>query len=178
MTTKPGELRTDHLWLRPCAVEDADALYAIYANDEVAFFLLPGPASRAQTEQGLADPKQWSVRPRWAIIFDGAVIGEVILEINAPDATANLGYAIGREYWGKGFATEAARAVVDYGFRTFDLAKVCARADPHNVGSVRVMEKIGMHQEAHLRSHVVRRGERCDRVWYGILRQEWEERAP
>lgn len=54
------------------------------------------------------------------------------------------------------------------------LAKVRARADRRNIGPVRMMEKVGMVKEAHLRSHVVRRGERCDRIWYGILRAEWE----
>lgn len=177
-TVRPTELRTDRLRLRPCSLGDAAALFAIYAHDEVAFFMLPGPASRGMIEKGLANAKPWNLRPRWAIICDGAVIGEIVLEIDAHDATANLGYVIGREHWGKGLATEAACVMVDYGFRDCGLAKICARADPRNVGSIRVMEKIGMRKEAHLRSQVVRRGERCDRVWYGILRHEWESEAP
>ena len=63
---------------------------------------------------------------------------------------------------------------VDYGFCAFGLAKVYARADPRNVASVRVLEKLSMQREGLLRSHVVRRGERVDRVYYGLLWEEWE----
>ncbi len=119
----------------------------------------------------------WSSRPNFAIVFAGNVVGDIVLEVDHPNVIANLGYAIAREHWGKGFATEAAQAVVAYGFRTFKLAKIFARADPRNVGSVRVLEKVGMQREGLLRSHVVRRGERADRVYYGLLRAAWEARA-
>ncbi len=85
-----------------------------------------------------------------------------------------MDYVVARERWEEGFATEAAGAVVDHGFCEFGLAKVYARADPRSVGSVRVLEKLGMGREGLPRGHVVRRGERCERVYYGLLRNEWE----
>ena len=69
---------------------------------------------------------------------------------------------------------EAARAVMDYGFEVFKLAKVWARADPRNGASVRILEKLEMRCEGLLRGHLLVRGERVDRVYYGILREEWE----
>ncbi|MAG35829.1 MAG: hypothetical protein CL878_06255, partial [Dehalococcoidia bacterium] len=60
-----------------------------------------------------------------------------------------------------------------YGFRSVDLAKVYARADPRDTASVRVLEKLSMQREGLLRSHVVRRGVRADRVYYGLMREEW-----
>jgi RimJ/RimL family protein N-acetyltransferase len=149
----------------------------MYRDDEVAYYMLPGQITRDDVERSLANPKPWRDRPHFAVVFQGTLVGDVVLVIDQRDNLANLGYAIAREHWGNGFATEAARAVVDYGFGTFGLAKVNARADPRNVASVRVMEKLGMRREALLRSHVLRRGERSDRVYYGLLREEWSPGA-
>ena len=176
MVIEPTELHTDRLLLRPFQSDDADALFAIYGDADVAYFALPAPVTLRDVEQSLAVNMQtrWSDRPYFAVIFAGEVVGDIVLQMDHPNRTANLGYTITRKHWGKGFATEAVRAVVDYAFRTFDLAKVYARADPRNIGSVRVMEKLGMQREGLLRSHVLRRGERADRVYYGLLRAEWE----
>ena len=70
-------------------------------------------------------------------------------------------------------APEAARAVVQWGFEERGLAKVFARADARNTNSLRVMEKLGMIREGLLRSHLERRGERIDEVYYAVLRTEW-----
>jgi RimJ/RimL family protein N-acetyltransferase len=65
--------------------------------------------------------------------------------------------------------------VIGYGFEVFGLAKVCASADARNIGSWRVMEKLGMRREGLLRSQRIDRyGERVDEVRYGILRGEWD----
>jgi RimJ/RimL family protein N-acetyltransferase len=94
--------------------------------------------------------------------------------VDRVNRTGDLGYGLARDAWGKGLATEAARAVVDYGFSALGLAKVWARTDPRNAASVRVLEKLGMRREGLLRSHVIRWGERADRAYYGLLREEWE----
>lgn len=174
MATPNLVLHTNRLILRPCVPEDLDDLFALYSNDEVAFYALPGPATRSGVERGLVQPRPLIEGIRFCAELDGKVIGDIILEFEARDVIANLGFAIAHDCWGQGFATEATRAVVDFAFRELGVAKVFARADPRNVGSIRVLEKLGMQKEAHLRSHVVRRGERCDRVWYGILRDEWQ----
>ena len=81
---------------------------------------------------------------------------------------------LSREYWGKGLATEAARAVIGWAFQTSGINRVFAYCDPRNVGSWRVMEKIGMRREGVLRSHLKWNGEYRDALYYGILRDEWE----
>jgi RimJ/RimL family protein N-acetyltransferase len=94
--------------------------------------------------------------------------------VDTGNRVAELGYNLTREHWGEGLTPEAATAVVDWGFDAYNLAKVFATADARNERSLRVMEKLGMQHEATLRSHEVRRGERADVVYYGILREEWE----
>jgi RimJ/RimL family protein N-acetyltransferase len=116
----------------------------------------------------------WERRAEFAVVHEGIVVGRVRLDVDQENQVAELGYGIARERWGRGLASEAARAMVDYGFEAFGLAKVWARVDPRNLSSVRVLEKIGMVCEGVLRSHVMRRGERTDRAYFGLLRAEWE----
>lgn len=68
---------------------------------------------------------------------------------------------------------EAARAVIEWAFQSYDIAKVFARADARNTQSFRVMEKLGMQREGQLRKHRHFRGEQVDEVVYGVLREEW-----
>ena len=90
-----------------------------------------------------------------------------------------IGYSVARRLWNQGVCTEAARAVVDAAFTThLDLGRLFARADVDNVGSHRVMEKVGMTREGVLRKNRVERGEAIDEVFYSILRDEWEVLNP
>ena len=105
------------------------------------------------------------------------VVGAIPVNINVKQEIAALGYAIARSHWGQGLVPEAARAVIQWGFEAYGLAKIYASADPRNKRSQRVMEKLGMRREGVLRSHRKDdRGERTDEVRYGILREEWSAR--
>ena len=115
----------------------------------------------------------WDTNPVWALVLAGRVVGGIGLRINLQHETAELGYSVAREHWGQGLVPEAARAVVEWGFKERGPAKVFARADARNRSSQRVMEKRGMTREGLLRSHVRGRGERIDDVYYGVLRDEW-----
>jgi ribosomal-protein-alanine N-acetyltransferase len=174
----PGsiELRTARLLLRPPALSDADAYFRLASDPEFARYAVRGPATRESIERRLArvQTAPWPDQPELAVLLDGVVVGRVTLGVDHPNQAAALGYGIARELWGRGLATEAARAVLDHAFLVLGMAKVWARADPRNVGSLRVLEKLGMTREGVLRSHVIRNGERADQACYGILRVEWE----
>ena len=172
----PTELRTARLRLRQPRLEDVDAYLAIESDPEYAFYGARLSIDREGMQRGLARiiAAPWHQHPEFAIVFEGQVVGRVVLTVDREHATAVLGYGVARSCWGLGIASEAARAVVDYSFEAFGLAKVWARVDPRNVASVRVLEKLGMQREGLLRSQLQRRGERVDRAYYGILREEWE----
>ena len=162
--------------LRPFRSGDASDVFEYGSDPEFAFFATNAPpltieAAREKIERVLATP--WSTRACFAITLDERVIGSVELEPDWPNLTANLGYEVARSRWGQGIATEAAIAVIAYGFERLELAKIHARGDPRNVSSVRVLEKRGMTREGLLRSHLVRRGERVDRASYGLLKEDW-----
>jgi RimJ/RimL family protein N-acetyltransferase len=172
----PTELRTTRLLLRQPTLDDVDAYFEIASDPEYARYGSRQSVDRARVERGLARivATPWHERPEFAIVLEGEVVGRAILYVDRANSTAALAYGVARASWGRGIASEAARAVVDYGFEAFGLAKVWARADPRNGASVRVLEKVGMQREGLLRGHLLVRGERVDRVYYGILRAEWE----
>ncbi|MEN3610970.1 GNAT family N-acetyltransferase [Plantactinospora sp. ZYX-F-223] len=86
---------------------------------------------------------------------------------------AKLGYAIHADHWGHGYATDAARTLITYGFTTLDLHRISAAMDPENAGSIAVVKRLGMQYEGHLRDHVHTNGAWRDSLLYSILAHEW-----
>jgi len=179
MTAKV-ELKTERLLLRPFKSEDLDDVYAYTRDPEWERYIgppLPLPYTRPDAEEYVARCllADWTEDATFAIVLESTVIGSISLRFSDERQRAELGYALARAHWEMGLMTEAATAVIDYGFVSHNLAKIHASADVRNVGSYRVMEKVGMVREGVLRSHRRGRGERIDSVLYGILRHEWEE---
>ena len=150
-------------------------MFAYASNAEWARYLdVPQPYTWRNAEEHiaqtiLADPAK---NPTWAIVHEGRVSGGINLTFDAFGA-AEMGYSITRPLWGRGLMTEAAVAVLAYGFQSMDPARIYAHADIRNTGSWRVMEKLGMQREGVLRRHRTLRGENIDDVLYAILREEW-----
>jgi ribosomal-protein-alanine N-acetyltransferase len=94
---------------------------------------------------------------------------------NVRDARAELGYAFNRKYWGKGYATEAASAILQFGFETLKLHRVGATVLPNNFGSIRVLEKLGFQREGVRRQAYSLHGTYQDLLCYSILAPEWRE---
>jgi [ribosomal protein S5]-alanine N-acetyltransferase len=115
------------------------------------------------------------VHPAQAVEHGDAVIGRVNLRFDLSNQVGEMGYSLARRYWGRGLATEAARAVMDAAFSTYaNLNRIRAMAHARNVASLRVMEELGMVREGVLRQNRVVRGEFVDEVRCGVWRTEWE----
>lgn len=177
---KPVKLRTARLLLRPFESTDVDDVWAYASDSEVARYRpLPDPYTRNDAAKFVDRQMRtdWSTNPEFAVFCGRRVIGGISLQVNPEHATAELGYLLGKGWWGRGLATEAARAVVDWGFRSLKLHKVYARAHVDNKPSWRVMERLGMTREGVLRGHWKMRDEHVDLVYYGVLRDEWTLQA-
>ncbi len=172
--TKPTELRTERLFLRPFRLSDINDVLAYASDPEWATFY-PRPYDRGSAEFMVARAvlTSWDKEATFAIVLEGCVVGLASLTVDLEHQAAELGYDIAREMWGRGIATEAAAAVCDWGFREYGLAKVHAWANSRNKRSLRVMEKLGMTCEGMHRSEEVGRGERVDSACYAVLRDEW-----
>ncbi|MGZ3461489.1 MAG: GNAT family N-acetyltransferase [Archangium sp.] len=178
-------LTTPRLLLREFEEDDWRATHPYESDPEVAryaFHDIRTPAeSRDYILRVMAQARE---TPRhvydFAVVLrDGnRLIGRCGMRITDPELReAMLWYVLDRSQWGRGFITEAARAVVDFGFGTLGLHRVWADCDPRNPASFRVMEKLGMRQEAHFRENVFLKGEWCDSLIYALLDREWRARA-
>ena len=174
--TKPTELTTERLLLRPFSLSDIDDVLEYASDPEWAAFRLR-PYDRGAAERMVARVllTSWDKEAEFAVVLDGRVIGRFSLTVDHKHQTAELGYEIARDVWGNGLATEAAAAVCDWGFRAYGLARIDAWADPRNKRSVRVMERLGMTYEGMHRKYELGRGGRVDGVSYAVLRDEWSE---
>jgi ribosomal-protein-alanine N-acetyltransferase len=105
----------------------------------------------------------------------GQLIGNCGIRMQSADAhQADIGYELDPQHWGQGHATEAARAVVQFGFTRFRLHRIWSWCIADNVGSARVLEKLGMRQEGRLRENDYFKGRWRDTLLYAILDYEWQ----
>ena len=172
-------LETDRLLLRPYLLADAPNVQQMCGDPAIAATTLaiPYPYPDGAAEQWIsthAESFRQGTELTLAITLkpDRAVIGSVALSVNKNHQRGELGYMVAREHWNRGYCTEAARALIDYGFSTLGLNRIQAMHFPRNSASGRVMQKLGMTKEGMLRQYVCNRGTCEDLVLYSIIRKE------
>ena len=173
-------LQTARLRLRPVSEADADALFAMHSSAHVLrYWDSPPWTERARADRFIAGSRQLASDGTGARLVierleDGAFLGWCSLSRwNADYRSAALGYCLDSGAWGRGCATEAARALLQWAFDTLDLNRVQAETDTRNAASARVLEKLGFVREGTLREDCVVHGEVSDSWVYGLLRREW-----
>jgi RimJ/RimL family protein N-acetyltransferase len=174
-------LDTPRLRLRPFSMDDAGEVHRLAGDTRVASSTMniPHPYREGMAVSWIATHGPEWERGRRATLAvtlreSGELVGAVALTVNREQNRASMGYWIGHPYWGRGYATEAARAVLDLAFAELRLRRVEATHFADNPASGRVMEKLGMSYEGTLRSHVIRDGARHDLVVRGVLRSDWD----
>lgn len=173
---------TPRFLLRPFTLADADPVTRIVSDREVAATTLniPHPYEPGMAEAWIATHAD-GVHRQSPVVFavtrreDGAIIAAIGLSLEPEHHRAELGYWVARAEWGKGVCTEAAHAVLKYGFSILGLERIHAHHFAGNPASGRVMQKLGMRHEGTLRGHIVKWGRREDVECYGILREEFPE---
>jgi len=106
---------------------------------------------------------------------NGQLIGNCGVRMNkADDTEANIGYELNPKYWNHGYATEAAHAIVEFGFHHFGVHRIWADLVADNIGSAHVLEKLGMTREGHLHDKAYFKGRWWDALIYAILADEWK----
>ena len=110
----------------------------------------------------------------FAITVNGKVIGSIgaFRQTNIHNKTAELGYYIAEEYWGKGIMTEAVKQLCDYVFSHTDIIRIYAEPFAYNIGSCRVLEKAGFQYEGTLRSNALKNGNVFDMKMYSKLKAD------
>lgn len=175
-------IETERLRLRPFTRGDLDAVYAYRQLDEVARYLFDEPLSReACTEAVQTRIGETAFVAEGDRIFlaverraDHALVGEVSLILRSEaNRQAEIGYIFHPQYHRQGYATEAARVLLEMGFKGAGMHRMFARCAARNTASYRVMERLGMLREAHFREHVFVKGAWDEELIYAMLEQEW-----
>lgn len=174
-------LETERLLLRPFELADAGDVQCLAGDRRVAEMTtnIPHPYEDGMAEHWFETHPQ-SFENGEAVTFaivcreSGELVGAVgLMDMLNYARRGEIGYWVGVPFWNRGYCTEAARAIVDYGFATLGLQRIFGRFMARNPASGRVMEKCGMRREGCLRRHETKWGEPVDMVLYGILREEW-----
>ena len=169
------ELVTERLVLREYRADDVDAVQDYASDPEVWRFMHWGPNTRDDTAAFLASVVGSALeRPRssyeLAITLQGAVIGGVGLRVQSEaHRRGDMGWVLRRDTWGHGYATESAQALLAFGVASLGLHRVEATCDPANTASARVMAKLGMAYEGHLRDHLLVRGAWRDSLLHAVV---------
>lgn len=180
VASAPLRLETERLLFRPFRPEDAPAVLHFASDYDIARMTMniPHPYEEGMAEEWISRHKGERERGEgltWAIELreDGTFLGAVGMRVEPEDEAAEIGYWIAKPYWGRGYASEAARSVITCGFESVGLHRIFARHFTGNPASGRVMQKAGMQYEGTLRHAHRRFGEWRDFAFYSILESEY-----
>jgi RimJ/RimL family protein N-acetyltransferase len=173
-------LTTPRLILRPFTVSDAADVHVLVSAREVAALAanIPHPYQQGMAERWIATHES-AYTTGLGVTFaitqraDERLCGAINFVIDPDHHNAELGYWIGLPYWNQGYAKEAARELIQYGFSHLDLYRIYASHLGQNLASGRVMQKVGMHYEGCLRQHLLKWGVYDDVIYYGVIRNDF-----
>jgi len=174
-------LQTERLTLRALALDDANVLLPLVGEKEIAATTLsiphPYPAEEAaKWITKTIEKYEEGVAAAFAIILKetGKIVGSISIWMDHKHNNAELGYWIGKPYWNNGYATEAGKAILNYGFKDRDLNRIHAHHMIKNPQSGKVMQNMGMAYEGTLRQHVMKDGEYQDLAIYAITKDQYD----
>jgi RimJ/RimL family protein N-acetyltransferase len=172
---------TDRLILRPLEDEDSKSLYENVKDYDIAKWTISIPhpypkegaisfikQARKHLQSGLAYHLAILSRDNSELMGVMSLIG-----VNMRHRNAELGYWVGKDFWNKGIATEAALKMLEFGFQDLSLERISARCFQDNIPSIRVIEKIGMIYEGTFRKEILKEDRFIDMKYYAILKEEW-----
>lgn len=179
----PVHLAGQRVTLREFGEHDVDQAATINGDDRVTRWLSFDSRTQEQTAALIAGSiERAQLQPRaeyyLAVVQPGddTVIGFARLGLDGVNA-AKLGYAIHADYWGHGYATDACRAMLDFGFRQLNLHRISAAIGPENAASIAVVKHLGFRYEGTIRDHVFTNGAWRDSQLYSLLDHEWKALA-
>jgi RimJ/RimL family protein N-acetyltransferase len=178
-------IQTARLILRPFGPGDLDDLYAYQSRPDVARYLHWDARDRAQAREALEQQCREIALDQdgdwltYAVVWGepGRVIGEVGLKwLSREHRQGEIGFVFNPDYQGRGLATEAAEVMLRLGFDDLNLHRIIGSCTAQNAASARLMERLGMRQEAHFIHDEIIKGGWAEELVYAILDDEWRAR--
>ena len=174
-------IETARLFLREPTEADLAHMPGVLGDPEIYAYTrnIPYPYRDTDAVDALARYRRLAADGEALTLFPecratGRMIGLVVLIVTDGDREGELGYAIGRDWWGKGYATEAAGGLMDYGFASLGLDRIIAHAMVRNPGSARVLEKLGMRSTGVVEDLCIKDGKRFDAAGFAMPRPAWD----
>ena len=173
-------VRTARLNLREFVAADFEAVHAYSSDPRVTRYLFFGPRDADSTAEYLDEllaSQREQPRTRFELAVEDSISGKLIgaCDLSLVESqVVDLGYMLGAEQWGKGYATEIALALVDAAFFDLRAQRVISTVDVNNAASIRVLEKIGMRWEAVYRKHRRAKNRWWDCHLFTLPREVWE----
>lgn len=176
-------IETERLILRELNEGDFLSIHSYASDPEVSKYLPWGPNNEADTKVFLDRVIKYQYdNPRYDYEIgvvtkeDDNLIGACSMHVsNSYNKEGWIGYCYNKQYWGNGYGSETAKYIIKFGFEDLKLHRIFATCDPNNIGSAKVLEKIGMKKEGHLREHKWQKGSWRDSFLYSILEHEYRE---
>ena len=171
-------IKTERLLLRKILPDDAERVYAWMGDPEVCKYERWEPHPNADYVRGyihaVFNGYESERLYHWGIELDGALIGSVcMVNVDDNDQKAVLGYCLAREFWSNGYATEAAKAVLEYAFCEINLNRIEASHSVNNSASGRVLEKVGMVLEGRAKDYYYCNAGFQDSNLYAITKEQY-----
>lgn len=174
---------TERLRLRALTPADAPALFAVFGDPAVCRYwsrpALPDFAAAVALTEEIRALFAARTLFQWGIAERGTdtVVGTCTLAaLSAEHRRAEVGFALARRVWGRGYIAESLPALVGFAFAVLDLHRLEADVDPRNAASIRALERAGFAREGCQRERYFLHGEVQDAVLYGLLRRDWMRR--
>jgi RimJ/RimL family protein N-acetyltransferase len=178
---KKQVLETERLILRPLEARDATSVHRLASAPEIADTTLTFPHPypfHAAVEWIERAHKEWKAETAYIFAITlketKEFLGGIGLHLTIHDRNAEMGFWVGKPFWNCGYCSEAAFAMMKFGFQTLGLHRIYGRHFPRNIASGKVLTKVGMKYEGHLRQHVRKADHFEDVICYGILKSEWK----
>ncbi len=179
-------IETERLLLRPYTPTDFAAFYGMQSLPDVVRYLYWGVRTVEEirevltskvTKRNAIEHEGDGLQLALALHQSGVIVGDVVLIwVSEEHQQGEIGYVLHPDHQGHGYATEAGMVMLRLGFEGLGLHRIVARCDARNTGSWRVMERLGMRREAHLRENEFIKGEWTDELVYAMLADEWRAR--
>lgn len=175
-------LETERLFIEPFVLDDMHRVAELANNKEIASILgLPYPYESKIAEDWIQGhhyriTERTEFPLRIVLQESNEIIGTVTLRVDKANNRGELGYWMGRDFWGHGYATEAARRMVDFGFMELGLNRLWASAITRNKSSIRVLEKAGLRQEGILKQNRLLAGAYEDVAVFGLVKSDYLDR--
>jgi [ribosomal protein S5]-alanine N-acetyltransferase len=167
-------INTDRLLIREFKHDDWREVYPYTSDCEVMRYI-PEQEFTVKVAKEFVIKNQGKNAKYFPVILKAGntLIGHLVFHPFFGEHTYEIGWVFNPKFYGRGYATEAAKAVVNHAFKEMKLHRIIATCQPENIPSYRVMEKIGMRREGYFKKCIPSGDEWWDEYYYAILREEW-----